>query len=58
MKCLSIVLGHEHILGDKIAKFEVRALAALGPQLQRRIYSSIINMFVSDRYATITDFQS
>ena len=29
MKCLSIFKGHEHILGDKIAKFETRALATL-----------------------------
>jgi hypothetical protein len=44
MKCLSILWsifkGHEHILGNKIAKFEARALATL--HLQRsRIYSSI-----------------
>ena len=39
MKCLSIFKGHEHILGDKIAKFKARALATL--HLQRRIYSSI-----------------
>jgi hypothetical protein len=31
--------GHEHILGDKIAKFEARALATL--LTLRRIYSSI-----------------
>jgi hypothetical protein len=39
MKCLSILWsifkGHEHILGDKIAKFEATL------RLQRRIYSSI-----------------
>ena len=29
MKCLSIFKGHEHILGDKIAKFDTRALATL-----------------------------
>jgi hypothetical protein len=34
MKCLSIFKGHEHVLGNKIAKFGARAL-------QRRIYSSI-----------------
>jgi hypothetical protein len=46
MKCLSILWsifkGHEHILGDKIAKFEARALATLHlARLQRRISSSI-----------------
>ena len=27
MKCLSIFMGHEHILGDKIPNFGTRALA-------------------------------
>jgi hypothetical protein len=45
VKCLSIFKGHEHILlilGDKIEKFEARALATYWlTLLERRIYSSI-----------------
>jgi hypothetical protein len=43
MKCLSIFKGHEHILGDKIAKFETRALATLQSlrSIQCTIYSSL-----------------
>ena len=55
MKYLSIFKGHEHILGDKIAKFEARALATYSVEFS---YSSIINMFVSDmcnRHIVIRD---
>ena len=44
MKCLSIFIkGHEHILRDKIAKFETRALATLQSlrSIQCTIYSSL-----------------
>ena len=43
MKCLSIFKGHEHILGDKIAKFETQALATLQSlrSIQCTIYGSL-----------------